>query len=148
MILDSISYAEKYASLSENFAKAFQFMDSCDLHYLEVGKHEVSGDDVYVIIAEDTHNPEHTPTLEAHKVYADIQISLEGSFALGYTPAAECKTIKKEYDAENDYLLYADAEKEIFELTPGNFSILFPQDAHAPHSPKTSVKKAVFKVKL
>lgn len=148
MILDSISAVKQYASLSDNFAKAFEYLQTTNLSALEVGKHDVVGDDVYVIIAEDSHNPEHTPTLEAHKVYADIQISLEGSFALGYTPATECKTIKKEYDAENDYLLYADAEKEIFELTPGNFSILFPQDAHAPHSPKTSVKKAVFKVKL
>ncbi len=148
MILDSLTYAEKYSSLSANFATAFDFMNSNDLHSLEAGKHDIDGDNVYVIIAEETHNPDHIPALEAHKVYADIQISLEGSFAIGYTPAEECKTIKKEYDPENDFMLYSDAEKEVLELTPGNFSILFPQDAHSPHSPSVAVKKAVFKVKL
>ena len=57
MIYDSLKNAERYASISGNFAKAFAFLKETDLASLAAGRHEIDGDRVYASVQEPTYKP-------------------------------------------------------------------------------------------
>lgn len=145
MVLDTLSLASKYYGLHPRFKAAFEYLATPDFKSLATGTYKIDGDDLYVIIAEDKAR-EHTPKLEAHRKYIDIQVALEGSFAIGWKALQDCKSLETSYDGEKDYMLYSDAPDFNAMLEAGTFAIFFPEDAHAPNAPEDFVKKAVVKV--
>ena len=87
--------------------------------------------------------------IEAHRDYLDIHYCISGSEGIGYADI-DTLTPATEYNAEKDYqLLKGEMFKAI--LNPGDFCIVFPEDAHAPSmigKGGTDLKKAVVKIKL
>jgi YhcH/YjgK/YiaL family protein len=146
MILDSLEFLHRYSSIHPLFHKAADFIKNNDLSALSPGRHDIQGDDLYVIIAADEAKPGQVNKLEAHEQYIDIQLALQGSFRAGWQARGTCTQIEKEYNAEQDFMLFADQAETFIELRPGTFAIFFPQDAHSPQPPDTTVLKAVFKV--
>jgi YhcH/YjgK/YiaL family protein len=145
MILDALSNSSIYLNQHPLFEQAFAFAQTSSFKNLPVGTHRIEGERLFVIIAEDQ-SREHHAKLEAHQKYIDIQMTLDGEFDIGWKSLAQCQTIDKPYDAENDFMLYADAPDFEMTLRPDSFAIFFPTDAHSPNAPKSFVKKAVFKV--
>jgi YhcH/YjgK/YiaL family protein len=145
MILDKLSNAKKYYSFHPLFKEAFEYLNQPEFKSLAAGTYKIQGDDLYVIIADDKAR-DHDAKLEAHKKYIDIQVTLDGAFNIGWRALSECSSLHKEYDAENDYMLYADTYDFSMTLTPDTFAIFYPEDAHAPNAPKDFVKKAIVKV--
>ena len=93
--------------------------------------------------------PEEETFFEAHRKYLDIHLMLRGSERVEIAPP-ECLT---EFDRveENDFYAYRGQGDYKLTLTPGNFLVVFPGDAHRIKmrldSPET-VSKVVFKVKI
>jgi biofilm protein TabA len=145
MILDKLSNAAKYYGLHPLFKPAFEYLSSPSFRLPDAGTYKIHGDDLFVIVADDTAR-EHHAKLEVHKKYIDIQITLNGAFDIGWRALHECKALDKPYDAENDYMLYADSPDFNMNLEAGTFAIFFPDDAHSPNAPKDFVKKAIVKV--
>ena len=85
---------------------------------------------------------------EAHRDYLDIHYVISGSECVGYSDIDKL-TVEREYDAEGDYLLLRGEVNRLI-LSPGEFCIVFPEDAHIPgmigNTP--SFIKAVVKIKL
>ena len=50
MVVDTLENLEKYASLNPLFAQAIEFLKSHDLQAMEVGKTELKGKDLLVIL--------------------------------------------------------------------------------------------------
>jgi YhcH/YjgK/YiaL family protein len=148
MIIDRLERAEKYYFLNENLKTAFKFIEKNDLKSLKPGKYEIDGENAYLIIAEGKPDADFENKLEAHVKYIDIQMAVIGSFGLSWKAIEDCNNLIAEYEPEEDAAYYSDKSDFEIMLNPGNFAILFPEDAHYPKPPVENIKKAVFKIKL
>ena len=149
MILDKIENRSKYFSLANRFETGLKFLKENDLNDLSEGKHEIQGEDVYIIISSYITKSPAESYPEAHKVYADIQYMVNGSEKIGYEYYSG-QNIFKEYDTEKDFMLYERAEGSVI-LREGIFGIFFPDDIHQPGliiGEPMEVRKAVVKVRL
>ena len=82
MLIETLSPEKKGFSmdlgrLGPHFATVQQFLLTADFDALPVGKHEIDGENVFVLMQEYTQQ-EKEPSYEAHAVYADIQLILTG----------------------------------------------------------------------
>jgi len=149
MIFDSLRNSSKYYSqLSENLVTALTFISNADLKELQVGEHQIEGDNVFYIVDEYKTKPSTEMKLEAHKKYIDIHVIIAGSEHIGHVLLSDQKVVKS-YDEANDYALY-DGSATFFKLIPGSFAIFYPNDLHMPGvgDLKTNVKKLVMKVSV
>lgn len=145
MILDHLSRADKYLAVHPSFKHAFDFLKKTDLRTLPEGRTDIEGDDLFIIIAGDQAGKERRK-LEAHRNYIDIQLAVDGSFPLEWHDVDSCRNVAHEYDAEKDVAFFNDPPLFTVHIVSDMFAVLFPEDAHAPQPPMTSVKKAVMKV--
>lgn len=152
MILDNVKNIGLYENIGEKFKTAFDFINDTDLESLEVGKYEIAGDDVFVMISEYTTQDESERLMEAHYKYADIQVIISGKETIFYAPNASQMKLNKEYSEEKDCIFYDSTVPETKCLMQeGDFAIFYPNEFHKPccnYEVFNDVKKAVFKIKL
>ncbi len=149
MILDNLVNFKEYVKLHKRFEIVNNFLLNNLLENLEVGRHEIDGNNVYLSVQEYTTKLEETAKPEAHKKYIDVQILISGTEKIGYCPIQYTQQYSF-YDEEKD-IEFLIGEVEFLTATPDKFFIFFPQDAHMPSiavGEQTSVKKAVFKIKI
>ena len=146
MILDSLASLPKYAQLNPRFAKVLDFVRRANLDMLPVGRHEIEGDAVYVLVVETDLRKRNDALLEAHRRYIDVQVVLTGTETMGWTPLALCSRVNKPYAEPSDIEFYDDDASAWIPVRPGQMAIFFPQDAHAPLVGDGRVRKLIFKV--
>ena len=150
MILDRIENASQYANLHKGIDMALSAMTKFSPQDYPVGKHEIDGENVFLLLnAYQTHDPEGALS-EAHRKYIDVMYMVDGEEIIYVKSVGNLKKITKEYDPQIEALLAeTDDDATPVRLTTGSFAVLFPQDAHAPgcwvDSPK-DVKKIIGKV--
>ena len=149
MVIDTLDNAAKYYSLHKGIKEAFHFLQTTDLVAIQAGKH-VIGDDIFAIVQEYETTDAANEKMESHRQYIDVQYMIGGAELVGHA-MMKGQPIAKEYDAENDFMLYADAPSFYTKMETGTFMIFFPTDPHMPCI-KTGepawVKKVVVKVKV
>ncbi|MFA6469162.1 MAG: YhcH/YjgK/YiaL family protein [Bacteroidota bacterium] len=145
MILDHLSRAEKYFTIHPSFKPAFDYLQHTDLRKLSEGRHEIQGDDLYVIIAND-HAGKERRKLETHRKYIDIQVAVDGAFPLEWHDVDSCRHIAAEYSNEKDVKFFNDPPLFTVQIASDMFAVLFPEDAHAPQPPVSVTRKAIVKV--
>ena len=150
MIIDTLANAGKYHGVHPLFAQAFQFVNSQDLTALEPGNYEVAGEEVKAVLMDKPGKTaaESLEKFECHEKHIDIQVLIQGEEQIGWKPRADCKEPKGSYNPEKDVLFYQDSPDMYFQLKPGQFVILFPEDVHAPMISDGNIKKLVIKVKV
>ena len=93
--------------------------------------------------------PDSESFFEAHEKFLDIHLMLQGSERVEI--ASPCRLQPFESKPENDFYAYHGGGAHKLLLSPGDFLVVFPDDAHKIKmmcgSPET-VTKAVFKVKI
>lgn len=148
MILDSIKNAELYYSLNPRLKAAFDFLATCNTKTIAPGKHQIVGDEVFVNVMELDLKPRYDALLEVHDKYIDIQVIVGGSTKeeFGWSERKDCKKAKGEFDTERDVQFYTDEPQTFYTLREGQFTILMPEDAHAPMLGNGPIKKMIFKV--
>ncbi|MEM9160890.1 MAG: YhcH/YjgK/YiaL family protein [Verrucomicrobiota bacterium] len=151
MIVDSLENWKLY-KFGEAWEKAFAFLESLS-EDSEERRYEIDGDDVFGIVmsyptkAEDDDDA----VLEAHRRYADIQMSLVGSERIAVYPTSSLNS-KDEYDVERDVAFFEYEKPAAIQVgnEPGTFTLLLPQDAHMPQlftrQKGDGVKKVVVKI--
>ncbi|MFI5195448.1 MAG: YhcH/YjgK/YiaL family protein [Chitinophagales bacterium] len=150
MIIDLLENAEKYTSVHKRIGKAFHYLRTTDLNEAALGKYAIDGDDVFAIVQEyktmDTTNEE----METHIKYIDVQYMIKGEELVGHA-LLNGQTPSKEYDADNDFMLFPDTPSFFTKMETGTFMVFFPTDMHMPcikvHD-SAMVKKIVVKVKV
>lgn len=149
MITDKISNLKDYIGISEGIRKAMHFIEYNDLSAMEVGKYEIDGSDLFVLIQAYEPKAIDLAKCEAHKAYIDIQYVIEGYESMGYGPVESMEVIEAYDEAKDRYFVKYSGDLMSYEA--GMFAIFFPQDAHMPgvKAPGCDlVKKAVFKIKV
>lgn len=87
--------------------------------------------------------------LELHRRYIDIQLMLCGpAETFGWSEAKDCVKAETEFDEVKDIQLFTDIPQCFYTVGEGQFSILFPEDGHAPMLGEGHVKKCIFKVRI
>lgn len=146
MIFSTIAQSDRYAALHPLFQRAFDYIRNTDLYALTPGRHDIIGDDLFVIIEHMQGRTRAEAQLEAHRRYIDIQLVLDGVDEMGWKPLADCREPVGDYSAENDIRFFRDAADSWIATPLGAFCIFFPEDAHAPLVSIGAIRKAVFKI--
>ena len=90
----------------QGLERAFEYLARTDLAALPLGRTDIEGDDVYVLLSEGETRPPEQVQFEAHRRYIDIQLVVRGQEAIGVAPAAALTTITR-YDAAKDIEFFA-----------------------------------------
>lgn len=147
MIFDSLKNRALYYAVSPRLKRAFDYIVSTDLAALEAGKHAIEGDDIFVNVIECELKKPADAKLEVHNTYIDIQVVVSGIESFGWSERADVKHPQSAFDAEKDIQFFDDPAQTYYTLKPGQFTILMPDDAHAPMVGDGAVKKLIVKVR-
>ena len=151
MILDLCENWADYAyGKEEVLAEAFGFLATLQAD-CEDGKYEIMGDDIFALVQSYDSKNIADCKLETHRKFIDIQTLLVGSERMFYATVNSLENCD-EYNSENDVAFYKyEADKAVeYTLSPGIFTIFFPNEGHMPgialQSGSTPVKKVVIKI--
>lgn len=149
MILDSLKNKAQYAALHPRFQTVFDFIDNNDVASLPLGRHDIDGDNIFVMVQELDLRDTSEARLELHRKYIDIQLLLSGPNEIfGWSEMKDCLQPETEFDEQKDIQLFTDVPQCFYSVGEGQFSILFPEDGHAPMLGQGRVKKCIFKIAL
>lgn len=148
MILDSLKNAALYYGLGPRMQRAFELIHAKDWTKVEPGIHELEGKDIYVNVMERELKSREAAKLEVHDEYIDIQVLVAGkSESFGWSERCALRKPQGEFNREKDILLYDDEPQTYYTLLPGQFTVLFPEDGHAPMVGEGVVRKIIVKVR-
>ena len=147
MILDAVSRLDRYAALNPLFLRAAEYLRRSDLNLMADGRYEISGEDAFLTLTRSSLRLATEAPLEAHRLYADIQIVLSGEEGYGWRSIASCTAPRGTFCAERDILFYDDRPDTFLTLRPGGMAVFFPSDAHAPLIGSGEVRKCIVKVR-
>ena len=149
MIYAKNSDALSYRGIHPNLDLALERITPEFLASVGEQRVELKGGDVYATRFTYETVPEEESFFEAHKKYLDIHIMADGSEGVEIAPPEELD----EFDRveANDFYAYRGPASYRLTLSPGDFLVVFPNDAHRikmqTAGPQT-VSKVVFKVRI
>jgi len=132
MIIDQLKNSDIYA-YNEDLKQAFDYLKSLKEFPREEGTVEICGKRIFANIFSYQTKLAAECKMEAHRKFIDIQVSFAGQEIIAWHPTSELEEIVA-YDADCDVSFHEIPEttqgKAI--LSPGNFMIFYPDDAHMP----------------
>jgi len=146
MIVDTLRNSTLYRALSPRIALAFDYLRDSDLLRATTGTFEIDGRQVYAIVQEYASIDRSQGTWEAHREYIDLQYVVTGTERIGYAHVS--RLTPGRYDRKRDFLPLS-GEGDFLEIGPGDFMLLFPEDAHMPRvavKAPEMVRKVVVKI--
>jgi biofilm protein TabA len=150
MIADTLTQCRRYTSLSPRFAAAFEFLENLPADQ-PPGRHDIDGDNCFALVQTYQSKPLAEAKFEAHRQYIDIQFIQTGSESILWAPLAALTQVTEPYAAGRDIAFFANPTHWTpINLAAGQFTILFPEDGHAPGvecSGPAEVRKVVIKVR-
>jgi len=148
MILDDLTRADRYRTLSPGFAKAFDYLRSFDPAAVAPGRYELDGDRLIANVARyQTRLPEQA-IWESHRKYIDVQFIASGEERVGYVPLEQAPEVTLPYSEERDVIIYHPGSDTVA-FRQGQFAVFYPEDIHAPNlaaGAPAEVCKVVLKV--
>lgn len=150
MIHDTLENFGHYLALHPLFATVANYLRSTDLKSLTQGRVEILPNGelfANVDVATGRNCPD--ALVEYHRKYIDIQIPLAVTEKMGWMPVEKVPAALT-YSDERDAGLGKAVPTSWITVTPGEFVIFFPQDAHAPCCAEEgiSMPKVIFKVRV
>ena len=148
MILDSLKNSALYENVNPRMKKALELIASTDWTTMETGIHELDGKDIYVNVMERELKQKSDAKLEVHNEYIDIQVLVTGKEeAFGWSERKDLRMPQGEFNAEKDIQFFDDVPQTYYTLRPGQFTVLFPEDGHAPMVGEGTMRKIIVKVR-
>lgn len=148
MILDSLKNSARYYSIHPRLERAFSLIASTDWTKMEPGTHELDGRDIFVNVMDISLKRKPDAKLEVHDAYMDIQVLITGrEEAFGWSERKDLSKPLGAFDTAMDIRFYDDEPQCYYTLRPGQFTILLPEDAHAPMVGEGSIRKIIVKVR-
>ncbi|MDO5409385.1 MAG: YhcH/YjgK/YiaL family protein [Lachnospiraceae bacterium] len=149
MIYGKQKDAGRYRGIDENLDLALDFIEKQDYSGVVPGKNVLSGEDVYINCFSYDTMESSEGFFEAHDKYLDVHVVLEGKERI---ETADRSLLEEfESDPETDYTGYHGVAEAVCTMKPGDFLVVFPEDAHkvkVKDETSCHVNKAVFKVWL
>lgn len=149
MIIANLADCERYEALHPKLKMLFDYVKTHNLLTMSAGRVAIEGDNVFVNIDDSLMQPAEERPLEVHRRYMDVQFPLSCAEQFGWKPLSALTTQPSvPYDAQRDIAFYKEEAQAYVTARPGQFYILFPEDAHAPIVGQGPIRKAVGKILL
>jgi YhcH/YjgK/YiaL family protein len=148
MILAHLSDCERYEALHPLFKQVFDYVKSNDLLHVPAGRIVIDGDKLFINVSDANLVPAESQKLEVHRKYIDIHFPLSGAEIVGWSSLSRLNESEAPFDVENDFALYSETPSTYFTALPGDFYIVYPEDAHAPVIGEGVLRKLIVKVLL
>jgi biofilm protein TabA len=133
MVKDLLSLSDRYRPLGPRFVQAFDFAKTTDFAAMPDGTYPMGGpagsSDVRALVQRYTTKLAPEGRWEAHRKHIDLQFVLTGEEHVGVVPID--RLVAEPYDAEKD-IMWLTGEGDRVTLRPGEFVLLWPEDAHMP----------------
>lgn len=149
MLFGTLAHSSRIEALHPAFAQVFAYIKANDLLHAPLGRIELDGDRVFInnsLVEQPRQQAEQV--LEAHRQYLDIHVLLDGKERIGWKAIEACGEPSSPYNETDDYLLVDEPADAYVDLRPGDFAIVYPEDAHAPIISDVPIRKLVVKIKL
>lgn len=145
MIYDSLENLGAYRGISPAMDAAIDFLMSCDMENLMVGRVPIDGDMVYVLVSAPARKLEGIPW-EAHRAYIDVHVSISYGETIIYLPVSQ---VEDWGDYTFDVCLSNSMQPGIpLPMDKNRFAVFFPWDAHRPNLGSGTGRKLVVKVAM
>lgn len=149
MIIENLNNTGGCEQMHPLFKEAFEYLRSTNFVDAPVGKTELRGKDLFVIVSDSTLKTTKDAKLEVHNKYIDIQMPVSKAETFGWKSRQNLENPSKPFDEEKDIQFFEDEALTHFTLSPeNNFAVFFPDDAHAPCIGEGIIRKIVVKIKI
>lgn len=149
MIVDRLGNRAVDAHVPARVRQALDYLRTHDLHMVPLGRYELDGDRLFLLVQEYTTRPPHDCAWEAHRRYIDVQYVVAGTERIGHARLGGVAE-RQAYDAARDVALFEPGTSFVT-IPAGTFAIFGPDDVHAPCGAVTSpapVRKIVVKAAI
>jgi YhcH/YjgK/YiaL family protein len=146
MIINALKNISLYKDVYKHLPEAIAFLQKNDFSELVEGKNEFS-DNFYIVKIKGEKNPNFEGVLEVHKEWIDIHIPLNTNDIIAYKELSYCRNIEKEYNEENDYMLYREQDSCIAVLPIQYFCIIDTTMTHMAMLGEGIIEKLVIKIR-
>ena len=107
-----------------------RFLKEADLDALPLGRNEI-GEGAYANVAE--YETKRQNVYELHRRYIDVQLLTRGEEVVFVADKEMAREPQGDFNDEGDYILYAEADNaRRVKISPREWLILYPSDAHKP----------------
>lgn len=149
MIYDQLDNLIKYEGIHPELKRVVDYLKYVDDKSLVLGRNDILGDSVFLMLQENELSDTYTGHYEYHKKYLDLHITIEGEETMiyGFDKASEIKP----YDDKDDYGLVTCHQKERILILENHFVLFLPGEAHEPGKVTLNskkVKKYVVKIAI
>ncbi len=148
MILANLANAARYEGMHPLFSKVFEYIRTTDLATLPTGRVELDGDSLFINVCEADMVEADAQKLEVHRRYIDIHVPLAQVEVIGWKHISDLGDSEAPFDEQGDFALYADTDVVHIPVRPGEFLVVYPEDAHAPLIGTGCQRKLIVKVLL
>lgn len=148
MILSTLDQSERIECLHPHFKVLFSYLKQHDLLNAELGRIEIDGDNLFINNVNPQMLEASKQPLEVHEAYIDVHIPLDKAETIGWMPLKDCTQCKQPFDSAQDCALYVDVPSLMVTVQPGEFLVVYPEDAHAPIIGEGKIRKLIAKIKL
>lgn len=148
MIISNLKDSGRIELLHLLFKRLFDYVKAYSFLHTRLGRIDLDGDNLYIMNSEADAVPQEKQLLELHHQYIDVHILLEGRERIGWKAADNLTQEVKTYSSDGDCALYGDIPSMWIDLLPGQFVIVYPEDAHAPCIGEGKIRKLIAKIKL
>ncbi len=151
MILGSLNQWDAYVSqLPPSVVRAVRKVFEMNPDALAPGRYPIEGSQSYLLIQEMETRPVSVTRHEAHRVYADVQIVLEGNERFGVAPVdPEFLPVEDKYEASDIAFYDVPANESFVDVSAGMFVVFYPGEFHRPCvaiDVPARLRKAVIKI--
>ncbi|HNX89818.1 MAG TPA: YhcH/YjgK/YiaL family protein [Paludibacteraceae bacterium] len=148
MIYSTLSESKRIEGLHPKFKQLFDYVKEHDFLGQEIGRITLDDDNLFINNVNPQLLPADEQVLEVHRRYLDVHIPLDKAEIIGIKALEHCSTLKSEYNSQDDCALYAGKPDNYITVQPGEFLIVYPEDAHAPIIGEGKIRKLVVKVMI
>lgn len=145
MIIGTLADSARIESLHPLFKQVFDYIKSHDLLHAPLERIELDGERLFINNVLAKAKTEQEQPLEAHRRYLDIHVLLEGKERIGWRALEDCAEPREPFNEADDYMLIDQRATAYVDLQPGQFAIVYPEDAHAPLIGEGEIRKLIVK---
>lgn len=151
MIIGNVNHLDLVPYVPAKLKSAIDYVKNNINNNTPVGRYEIDGDNIFVLISEGPSRFIQDALPEFHHKYIDIQIVLDGQEGMAVATLPPHTTVTDDRLANNDIaFVETPAEETTFVLQQDDFVIFYPKEVHKPlcavNDKIATIRKAVVKV--